>query len=345
MTDARQGDRLCVYDLNDNAEDGETPRHQFGCEVIVAGDADLVMTRDITWRPQITIQQTGPQQLGVNVRQALTPSAALFAQVIPEFGNAYPAQALLRTDDEWNGVFDLPVPVTPLFLQVWVDEMPATPTTCREVVADRGTGGNGAFGPVRVRAGAMVVSSDGAATYEGAENALTELGAGESIAWQNMPGTPALPLNRFISGQSYRLDAFPAALVAGGTVSIQFENAFGARSACRRQQRTLYLLLEWHSLDRTPDVAHDACQRPGPWCRRQRLSGLRAEPGRGCLCGAERSGRQPKLNLSADDHPVRVGHCVGACGGRRRHAVMCKCLSSPPTACPCIYALNAAISR
>ena len=60
---------------------------------------------------------------------------------------------------------------------------------------------------------------------------MVDLGVGESIAWQSMPGTPALPLNRFISGQSYRLDAFPAALVAGGTVSIQFENAFGARKA------------------------------------------------------------------------------------------------------------------
>ena len=86
LTDARQGDRLCVYDLNDNAADGETPRHQFGCEVIVAGDAELVMTRDITWRPQITIEQTGPQQLSVNVNQALAPGTTLFARVIPEDG-------------------------------------------------------------------------------------------------------------------------------------------------------------------------------------------------------------------------------------------------------------------
>src|SRR5690606_14655899 len=35
----------------------------------------------------------------------------------------------------------------------------------------------------------------------------------------------------WISGQSYRLDAFPTSLVNGGTVSIQFTDAFGGVQA------------------------------------------------------------------------------------------------------------------
>ena len=90
--------------------------------------------------------------------------------MIPEDGAAYPAQALTQNGDIWFGVFNLPAPVTPLFLQLWVDETPPAPTTRREVVADRGTGGNGAFGPASFQGGVMVVSSDGAATFDGAED-------------------------------------------------------------------------------------------------------------------------------------------------------------------------------
>ncbi|MCB0147138.1 MAG: hypothetical protein KDE01_05740, partial [Caldilineaceae bacterium] len=57
LTDARLGDRLCVYDINDHAESPDTPRHQFGCEIIAAGDAELAMTLNPAWRPQVTMTQ------------------------------------------------------------------------------------------------------------------------------------------------------------------------------------------------------------------------------------------------------------------------------------------------
>ena len=53
----------------------------------------------------------------------------------------------------------------------------------------------------------MVVSSDGKASYQGPDGQPLELGPGESIAWQSMPGTPPAA-GTWISGQSYRLDAF-----------------------------------------------------------------------------------------------------------------------------------------
>ena len=268
--------------------------------MIVAGDADLVMTRNTAWKPLVTIQQTGPQQLSVSVVQALPVGTALFGRLIPEDGNAYAPQALVAAGDVWSTVFNLPAPVSPLFLQLWVGETPLAPITRREVVADRGAGGNGAFGPAKLHTGVLVVSSDGKAGYEGEEGALIDLEVGESIAWQSMPGTPPLPPGRFIAGRSYRLDAYPPALVAGGAVSIQFDNLFGALQRRRRQcRRAGHSLLGWHILDGTAHVDRDACRR-----RRQRLSGIGAQSGCGRLCRAERSGRSSDHGLLASHQPL-----------------------------------------
>ena len=189
LTDARVGDRLCVYDLNDHAEQPELPRHQFGCKTVAAGDSQLDMTQDASWNPIITIEQTGLQQLSVTVEQALANGLALQARLIPETDAAGPAQSLVRNGDTWTTVFNLAAPVEPVYLQLWVEESPAAPQTRREVIADRGTGGDGAFGPARLHGGVMAVSSDGNASYQSDEP--IELGPGESIAWQSMPGTPA----------------------------------------------------------------------------------------------------------------------------------------------------------
>ncbi len=231
LTDARVGDRLCVYDLNDHAETPEAPRHQFGCETVVAGDSQLIMTQDTSWNPAITVAQTGPQQLSVSVEQALANGLVLQARLIPETDAAGPVQALTRSGNVWSTVFNLATPVEPVYLQLWVEETPAAPQTRREVMADRGTGGDGAFGPARLHGGVMAVSSDGNASYQSDEP--IELGPGESIAWQSMPGTPPVPPWKQISGQSYRLDAFPPSLVNGGTISIEYEDEFGVLQSAR----------------------------------------------------------------------------------------------------------------
>ncbi|MCB0158453.1 MAG: hypothetical protein KDD83_10025, partial [Caldilineaceae bacterium] len=115
-----------------------------------------------------------------------------------------------------------------LYVRLFVDEVVAGTTTRRETVLDRGTGGGGLFGPVSRYGGVLVYSSDGKATYQRAGD-LT-LAAGESIAWQSMAGTPPLPADKRITGQAYRLDAFPASLVAEGTVQFEFEAIPGAAS-------------------------------------------------------------------------------------------------------------------
>jgi hypothetical protein len=230
LTDARVGDRLCVYDLNDHAEQPELPRHQFGCKTVVAGDSQLPMTQDASWNPVVTILQTGPQQLSVTVKQALANGLALQGRLIPETDTAGPVQSLARSGDTWSTIFNLSAPVEPVYLQLWVEEAPSAPHTRREVIADRGTGGNGAYGPARHYGGVLAISSDGNASY--ASDDPLDLKPGESVAWQSMPGTPPVPPWKKVSGQSYRLDAFPSSLVSGGTVTIQYEDGFGVlRSA------------------------------------------------------------------------------------------------------------------
>jgi hypothetical protein len=229
LIDARVNDRLCVFDINDHAESPDTPRHQFGCEIIQLNDSNLVMTNDPAWNPTVTIEQTGPQQLSVTVQQELADGLTLRARLIPETDEAGPLQVLSRSGDTWSTVFNLPGPVAPVYLQLWVDETPAAPQTRREVLADRGTGGNGAYGPARHHGGVFAVSSDGNASYQTDEP--LELEPGQSVAWQSMPGTPPVPPWKRISGQSYRLDAFPAALVNGGQVSIEYEDGFGVLAA------------------------------------------------------------------------------------------------------------------
>jgi hypothetical protein len=120
-------------------------------------------------------------------------------------------------------VFNLTEPVPPVYLQLYVGENPPTPATRREVIVDRGTGGSGAFGPLRNFGGVFVASSDGKASFE-TDQAL-DLQLGQSIAWQSMPGTPPLPLGRTIVGQSYRLDGHPPSVVISGTVGIEYQNS------------------------------------------------------------------------------------------------------------------------
>lgn len=223
LTDARVDDRLCVYDINDYAESEESPRHQFGCERIRAGDAELRMTKFVPWRPLVKLTQTGPNQLSLSVTQTLTRpfDAQLFARLYPEHGEGLAPVPLAQEGTTHSATFTLDEPVPPVYVQLWVDENPLGATTRREAVAERGTGGGGAQGPARKFSGVFVVSADGQASYESDEP--LDLQEGESIAWQSMPGTPPLPPGTRISGQSYRLDAYPRSLVENGVVRIRFD--------------------------------------------------------------------------------------------------------------------------
>ena len=223
LTGVQVSDRLCVYDINDNSEAPETPRHQFGCETVVLNDNEMQMTKQVPWQPEVALLQTGPQQLTLWVTQTVASGQQLMARLYPETGDALSGEVSLIGSGVYSHVFNLVEPVPAVYVQLWVNEALDGLDTRREVVADRGAGGGGAFGPAKHFSGVFVVSSDGKASFESAD--VTDLKAGESITFQSMPGTPPLPANKLIIGQSYRLDAYPATLVNGGTVRIQYEEA------------------------------------------------------------------------------------------------------------------------
>lgn len=225
LTGAQVGDLLCVYDVNDFTEDaGDTPRHQYGCEALTPGDATMQMSKNPGWRPVVTLQQTAVNTLHISVTQDLPAPLlnALTVQIYPEHEQGLTPQPIAHvsgTDFAEDVVLGEPVP--PLYVRLFVDEVVAGTTTRRETVLDRGTGGGGLFGPARRFGGVLVYSSDGKATYQ-RDGDLT-LAAGQSIAWQSMAGTPPLPDDRRITGQAYRLDAFPPSLVADGVIQIEFD--------------------------------------------------------------------------------------------------------------------------
>ncbi len=228
LTDGRLGDRLCVYDLNDHGEDEldeATPRYQFGCETIAPNDAALAMSKNEAWRPLIEARQLDATRVAISVVQELSdPVATITLRVYPEYKDGYPLVTMDRTGALHTHTVDFADfgdVVGPIFMQLWVEESMPAPQSARETVADRGTGGGGAFGAAWHGGGVLVISSDGHARFtpEGGRLLLP----GESIAWQSMPGTPPLPADKRIVGQSYRLDAFPAELADAGTVALEFE--------------------------------------------------------------------------------------------------------------------------
>lgn len=230
LTGAEVGDRLCVYDIDDHAEGTAMPRHQFGCEIIAAGDDTLQLTKNVAWAPEVALLQVGPQSLSVQVTQPVAgPAAPLQVRVFPEHGTGLAPVTLPVAGDSYSITIVLTQPVPPLHVQIFVQEAPALPQTRREVIVDRGTGGGGAFGPARAYGDVLVYSADGDASFEG--DAPLTLEPGQSIAWQTMPGTPLIPFHKTIVGQSYRLDAFPASLVENGTVRIRFDDNAGVAAA------------------------------------------------------------------------------------------------------------------
>ncbi len=221
---AQVDDRLCVYDVNDYAQSGDSPRHQFGCEAIQPGDAALDMTKDLSWAPLILLTQVATDTVTISVTQEAGAVGfdTLMVRLYPEHEIGHEPIALIAGEnDTYHVQLTLTETVPPAYLQIWAEDVISGTVSRRETMVDRGTGGGGLFGPARRFGGAFIYSSDGKASFR-TEGDLLLLG-GESIAWQSMPGTPSLPIDLRITGQAYRLTAFPPSLVISGTVEIEFE--------------------------------------------------------------------------------------------------------------------------
>lgn len=245
LTGAQAGDRLCVIDINDHAETPDTPRHQFGCEIITVGDAQLTMRRDPNWAPVIEITPISPTEVGILVQQVAT-GATVRARLYPEH-DATPTTALTLTldADGWRGVFIVPGLTPSAFVQVWIEEPADEENPRREAIVDYGIGGGAVPGPKQKIGFAPVTSSDGKAFFLLPAN--LSLTADQFVAIQSMAGTLPLPPATRIFGQAYRLLSLPPSLVAQGSINIYLANGspglVTAAHSAAQETRSLYF---WH---------------------------------------------------------------------------------------------------
>ncbi|NJN16424.1 MAG: VCBS repeat-containing protein [Oscillochloris sp.] len=122
------GDRLCVFDLDEQV---------LGCETISAGDLQLTMVAKTGWQPELLVTPitSSTYQLRVdNLPAGLNLKAKLYASE----GNPSPEITLARSGEAYTASVNLAEPILSGALQVWVEES----GTRREVVTDYALGGN-----------------------------------------------------------------------------------------------------------------------------------------------------------------------------------------------------------
>jgi subtilisin-like proprotein convertase family protein len=284
---AQPGDRLCVFDR---------PWHQYGCEIIQAGDERLWMEKDETWTPVIQLSPVNSTTFGIQVAD-LPAGLTLKARLYPEFGSGFTETVLSYVSGSYSGTLDLAYPSMVGHVQVWVDEgmEPAETDPRPETIVaytiggnpgmqrgaggmqrgaggmQRGAGGmqRGAGGMQRGAggmqrgAGAPVVSPDGQMIFF-TENPIV-FNEGEFYTVQTMADLPPLPPGRTLVGQGYSLVASPnITRVLTGSISIQYLGADVLAAAADESNLTMYFWNgnEWTALPTVLDTYYNLASTP-----------------------------------------------------------------------------------
>lgn len=233
---AQEGDRLCLIDIDDQPAAPATPRNQYGCETISAGDSTLFLEKDSAWAPIMLINPVTPTipggtSLVISVTQAVDPSIVLKARVYPEHETTFSEVTLTGEGKAYSGQLDLPF--TPAaYVQLFVDEAEAPDGSDprREALVDYGVGGAGLPGPKQQVGFAPIISSSNGRAFFVVRAGIT-LQSGEFIALQSMVGTPPLPSNATLVDQPYRLIAYPHRLVDAGSINLRYERQLPLHAA------------------------------------------------------------------------------------------------------------------
>ncbi|MFP4438888.1 MAG: FG-GAP repeat domain-containing protein [Chloroflexaceae bacterium] len=210
---ARAGDRLCVYNLEQN---------RLGCEELRPTDQQLQLTTlQQPWQPELVITPVTSRTVTVAVRE-VAAGLTLRAQIYPLDYPALEPITLTENGNQYTGTFELAEPAFTGYVHVWVAE--AEPR--REVVGDYSIGGNPGSsrnrhiprnnpGSSRNRH-VPVLSGDGQAILYTLEN---NFAVGEFYALQSTRVIDPLPWANVV-GQAYRLTATPNAPQLAGNASI-----------------------------------------------------------------------------------------------------------------------------
>ncbi|MFQ5577571.1 MAG: LamG-like jellyroll fold domain-containing protein, partial [Anaerolineae bacterium] len=109
---AEPDNRLCIFDQ---------PAHQYGCEVIEAGDNRLKLERNDAWTP--FIQLTPVNSLTVVIQTNGVPAGLnLRARLYPQFGPGLTPITLTETTAGYSGTFSLPYVSMAGKVQLWAEE-------------------------------------------------------------------------------------------------------------------------------------------------------------------------------------------------------------------------------
>ena len=220
------GDRLCVIDIDPSPALPNTPRHQYGCEILAAGDSEVQMARDTAWAPFMEIAHPSAATVTISVTQALA-NGQLQARLYPEH-SATPSAVinLAPAAGQWVGSFAVGQVTPAAYVEVWVDETNTETSPRRTAIFDYGIGGGAAPGPrSNVGFAPTATSSDGRAFLLAPPDLA--IGANQFIAIQTSGGAPQPPAGLHFASQAYRLLALPRTLAGDGSVNIAFGDDTG----------------------------------------------------------------------------------------------------------------------
>jgi hypothetical protein len=229
LAGAQVGDRFCLYDIDAAPPSPHTPRHQFGCEFVEAGDTTLDLRRDDTWSPVVLIDPVGPTSIAISVTQAA--DAPLVARVFPEHAGISFSVPLTPAGMTHSAVLTLPDVTPAAFVQIYLDEIAAEATPRREAMAMYGVDGGTIPGPGSWDAKAPVYSSDGESVAWPLE--AVQVQPGQWVSMQYMVETYPSPGQVTRLSNAYRVISWPPELAATINVNIRtpLDSVVGAASA------------------------------------------------------------------------------------------------------------------
>lgn len=218
LVGAQAGDRFCVYDIDARPPTPDSPRHQYGCEILDEGDNQLDLERDTSWRPIVLVDPTGPFSITVSVIQPGLSNATVKAVVYPEHTPGASTVPLAGQGRVYTGSVDLGKSTPSAYIQVFVDEPESETNPRREAMAMYGIDGGTVPGPSSWDQKAPVYSSDGNAMAWPIESVRVE--PGEWVSMQYMVETFDPPSGSTRLSDAYRVISWPPEIAERIVVSV-----------------------------------------------------------------------------------------------------------------------------
>lgn len=227
---AKEGDRFCVIDINENVDEEPKMRFHYGCEAVESGDAELFLEEDRSWAPIIDPIPTGPTSWQVTVT-GVTSTLPLSATFYPEGGtNAQSLTFEPSGDMTATGTITLAEVTPAAYIELMVtsdDDLETNPA--RRAIVDYGIGGGSMWPGSHWGNHAPIYSPDG--TVEFYRRTSITLGPDQFVAVVRYLNTYPLPENAIGASVPYGIVAWPPTLVQEGLINFRITQSQFGQSA------------------------------------------------------------------------------------------------------------------